>query len=443
MPARGRDLTLLAVAVGGADRRVGAARPGRAAAHRARPLAVGHLRAPTSPAALLLGYAGTRLMERLPPSTYRRPFVGTGRLRRPHHLLGLPAGGGRARRATVTSALAAAYLVVSSRSAWPRSPSRPASCAAPAWCPRERAAACGSPPGRSARSARWPASRSTARSARRVRGDMPWGTLAVNVTRRPRASASCAGAGVDGDARFLVAGGLIGSFTTFSTWMFETQRLAEEGEERLAARQPRRCSVALGIARGGARLVDRVAAVSAEALKMVVHVGEAGRIGGRLASDALMDLVAGAGVASAVLLRGVEGFGARHRLRTDRLLSPVRGPAPGARGGRSRRRASCPWRTRSRGCCRAGCWCWSGRRCPGLQLDDDTVADRTDRRGEADRLLRPRREHAAAGADAVAEALRAAGLAGAIVADRRGRRRSSASAAARGCSRATGTCRRS
>ena len=27
---------------------------------------------------LLLGYAGTRLLERLPPSTYRRPFVGTG-----------------------------------------------------------------------------------------------------------------------------------------------------------------------------------------------------------------------------------------------------------------------------------------------------------------------------------------------------------------------------
>lgn len=28
--------------------------------------------------ALLLGYAVTRLGERLPPSTYRRPFVGTG-----------------------------------------------------------------------------------------------------------------------------------------------------------------------------------------------------------------------------------------------------------------------------------------------------------------------------------------------------------------------------
>ena len=26
----------------------------------------------------LLGYAGTRLLERLPPSTYRRPLIGTG-----------------------------------------------------------------------------------------------------------------------------------------------------------------------------------------------------------------------------------------------------------------------------------------------------------------------------------------------------------------------------
>jgi len=56
-------------------------------------------------------------------------------------------------------------------------------------------------------------------------------------------------------------------------------------------------------------------------MKLVVHVGEAGRVGGHLVSDALMDLIAGAGVAASVLLRGVEGFGARHKLRTDRLLS--------------------------------------------------------------------------------------------------------------------------
>lgn len=80
---------------------------------------------------------------------------------------------------------------------------------------------------------------------RRVRGDMPWGTLTVNLIGALGIGV-CVGAGMEGDARFLVAGGLIGSFTTFSTWMFETQRLAEEGEERLAALNIA-ISVALGI----------------------------------------------------------------------------------------------------------------------------------------------------------------------------------------------------
>lgn len=77
MPARGRDLTLLAVAAGGA---VGAwARLGLA---ELLPTEPGRWPWGTFLAniagCLLLGYAGTRLMERLPPSTYRRPFVGTG-----------------------------------------------------------------------------------------------------------------------------------------------------------------------------------------------------------------------------------------------------------------------------------------------------------------------------------------------------------------------------
>ena len=80
---------------------------------------------------------------------------------------------------------------------------------------------------------------------RRVRGDMPWGTLTVNLIGA-LAIGICVGAGLDGDARFLAVGGLIGSFTTFSTWMFETQRLAEEGEERLAALNIA-ISVALGV----------------------------------------------------------------------------------------------------------------------------------------------------------------------------------------------------
>jgi CrcB protein len=77
MPRPGRDATLLAVAVGGA---LGAwARLGLAALLPTEP---GRWPWGTFAAniagCLLLGYAGTRLMERLPPSTYRRPFIGTG-----------------------------------------------------------------------------------------------------------------------------------------------------------------------------------------------------------------------------------------------------------------------------------------------------------------------------------------------------------------------------
>lgn len=81
---------------------------------------------------------------------------------------------------------------------------------------------------------------------RRVRGDMPWGTLTVNLIGA-LAVGIVVSAGLDGDGRFLVVGGLIGSFTTFSTWMFETQRLAEEGEGRLATLNIV-VSIALGLA---------------------------------------------------------------------------------------------------------------------------------------------------------------------------------------------------
>ena len=81
--------------------------------------------------------------------------------------------------------------------------------------------------------------------SRRTAGGFPWGTMAVNVTGA-FAIGLVVGTGTIGDERFLVAGGLIGSFTTFSTWMFETQRLAEDGEERLALANLG-LSVALGI----------------------------------------------------------------------------------------------------------------------------------------------------------------------------------------------------
>ncbi|HST17297.1 MAG TPA: fluoride efflux transporter CrcB [Gaiellaceae bacterium] len=69
-------------------------------------------------------------------------------------------------------------------------------------------------------------------SARRA-GAFPLGTFAINI-----GGAFClgllTGASVTGTWLFIAGTGLLGSFTTFSTWVFETERLAEDGEETVA-----------------------------------------------------------------------------------------------------------------------------------------------------------------------------------------------------------------
>jgi fluoride exporter len=70
-------------------------------------------------------------------------------------------------------------------------------------------------------------------SARAGRG-LPFGTLAVNVSGAFLLGL-LAGVSLRGDALVLLGGATLGSFTTFSTWIFETQRLTEEGETRGAA----------------------------------------------------------------------------------------------------------------------------------------------------------------------------------------------------------------
>jgi fluoride exporter len=62
--------------------------------------------------------------------------------------------------------------------------------------------------------------------------DFPFGTLAVNLSGG-FALGLLTGLGVGGDALFLFGTGLLGGYTTFSTWMVEAQRLAEDGEWRL------------------------------------------------------------------------------------------------------------------------------------------------------------------------------------------------------------------
>jgi len=68
-----------------------------------------------------------------------------------------------------------------------------------------------------------------------ARSTFPYGTLAINVSGS-FVLGLLAGGALTGDVMTLVATAAIGSFTTFSTWMFESQRLAEDGEVALAVR---------------------------------------------------------------------------------------------------------------------------------------------------------------------------------------------------------------
>lgn len=58
-----------------------------------------------------------------------------------------------------------------------------------------------------------------------------------------------------------------------------------------------------------------------DSLKLTVYFGESDRVGGRLVSDELLDVFERAGLQAAVLMRAVEGFGIKHKLRTQRFLT--------------------------------------------------------------------------------------------------------------------------
>jgi CrcB protein len=60
----------------------------------------------------------------------------------------------------------------------------------------------------------------------------PLGILAVNIAGT-LALGLVAGAALSGEALIIVAGGGIGSFTTFSTWMLDSHRLNEAGHAHL------------------------------------------------------------------------------------------------------------------------------------------------------------------------------------------------------------------
>ena len=61
--------------------------------------------------------------------------------------------------------------------------------------------------------------------------------------------------------------------------------------------------------------------MKSDCLKLTVYFGESDRVAGHLLSDRLLDVFEQGDVQAAVLMRAVEGFGIKHRLRTDRLLT--------------------------------------------------------------------------------------------------------------------------
>ena len=84
----------------------------------------------------------------------------------------------------------------------------------------------------------------------RLGRDFPFGTLVVNISGA-MILGLLAGLAVSEDAALLAGTGAVGSYTTFSTWMLETQRLAEEREVPAAAVNVI-ASLALGIAAAAA-----------------------------------------------------------------------------------------------------------------------------------------------------------------------------------------------
>ena len=109
--------------------------------------------------------------------------------------------------------------------------------------------------------------------------------------------------------------------------MLETQRLTEERQYRKAALNII-VSLVLGVAAAeigrliGTASMKGPAEVNEDAIKLTSYFGERHRTQeGRFSADALLDLYGRHEVATSILLRGAEGFGAKGHPRTDMSLT--------------------------------------------------------------------------------------------------------------------------
>jgi len=86
--------------------------------------------------------------------------------------------------------------------------------------------------------------------APRIGSDFPAGTLAVNASGA-FVLGLFAGLSLSGESLLLAGTASIGSYTTFSTWMLETQRLTEAGDQSNAGAN---LVVSIGVGLGAAAL---------------------------------------------------------------------------------------------------------------------------------------------------------------------------------------------
>ena len=160
--------------------------------------------------------------------------------------------------------------------------------------------------------------------ARRAARSFPYGTFVVNISGA--ALLGLLGSlALSRHVALIADTAFVGSYTTFSTWMLETQRLSEERQIRRAATN------IVGQRRGGhrcgaTRAMDCGPTMNQPCLKLTAYFGERQRAvadvrrPGFLA-DAMLDLFDTRDIAASVMLRGIASFGPRHVLRTDESLS--------------------------------------------------------------------------------------------------------------------------
>ena len=266
--------------------------------------------------AFLLGYFTTRLLERLPRVELSAPAAGHRAVRRPDDVLhhaGRDAQDARAPPLRPGRRLHRRQHRRGPARGLPRH--RPG--AAGHGCADDRRGLGGRHADRRRRRggrASWSTARWPSGSAR----PFPFGTLAVNLSGAVLLG-FFAGLALSPHAALLAGTAFVGSYTTFSTWMLETQRLGEERQVWPAVANIA-VSVVLGVAAAwlGQSIAGRAVTELPEAHRLLRRTAAARRpVPLRRDARPLAD----SAVATSVVLRGIASFGPHHDLRSDQSLS--------------------------------------------------------------------------------------------------------------------------